>query len=361
MKQLPQSEQIIEASYLAACSPEKAFEWLSEIALERTDTFFDSGHEVLEYILYRRKNKLIDLGLAKYASNQFVLRRVFDKGNGGVRCAVLSSRHLIDRQEWGTRHLIIDIEKIVEHGNRRELNALAANPYLGDGYYEHMIDRTGYFKGLTDLQYKRMLYQLGDNPRISTARDETVLDGFADFEYRNVFTAAWGLCKKVPATQEWASILQNLLKNAQPPTGMSNLREVLERWRIDELDEDGEISVFSSYSFYLRSRLADLLHADDQLVNSDDLAARQSFYRRFSPYKYEDWPAFLEKDGEDFVESAMDNMELWRDKEERKKLHDIVWDCPDPNSSMNMPNSYRAREEGLKERFPNWFLEGDED
>ena len=58
------------------------------------------------------------------------------------------------------------------------------------------------------------------------------------------------------------------------------------RWRIDDKPVHAEKWYEMSPSFYLRSTIADLLEADDDLLGSDDLALRRSFYRRFQPCRY---------------------------------------------------------------------------
>src|SRR5207249_674770 len=94
-------------------------------------------------------------------------------------------------------------------------------------------------------------------------------------------------------------VLNRLLYKAQPPGGFKKeVEQAIERWRIDPPKKEDDRYYNPGHGFDLRSRLADLLEADERLLNSPDLALRQSFYRRFSPWKFKNWPTFIERDGE---------------------------------------------------------------
>jgi hypothetical protein len=317
-------------------------------------------NRVVEYVLLRRRHPLIDLGLAQYARSPHVLRIVFGRGNSGDRCAVLSNPFFFD-VGWLSEGAVVRLEPVLKRGNRREVEALALNPHLPDSFYEHLIKKTKYFADLDDRTYKLMLYRLGENPRLSSSYDDTYLDGYKDYKFHSVFTAAWELTMTAPTTEEWAGILAHLLHRAQTPIGFKEVAKVIERWRIDPPRKDDDSYYKPGYGFDLRSRLADLLEADDNLLNSQDSALRHSFYRRFSPRKYKNWPDFLQRDGEAFVQEAMQNMDLWRTAEEREKLQKVAWASPDPRSDMMMPNVFRAREKSLRETHPEWFHAEDDE
>jgi len=359
-------EKRIAATFLTACSPDKAYEWLSANSKILVDASvlrqsqLMSERKVLDYLLLRRKNPLIDLGLAQFGCAPYVLRTVFDRGRAGVRCAVLANPMLFDEKIL-SEDSVIDLRRVLKRGNRRELEALALNSHLPDSVYEDLINREGQFSDLGDPEYKFMLYQLGDNARLATPYDNTFMDGYRDYRYHSVFSAAWQLAGTVPPTQEWAGVLLQLLHKAQPPVGLLDISRIIDQWKIDPPRKDDDRYYYPGNGFYLRCRLADLLGADDDLLNSADLALRQSFYRRFSPYDYKNWPEFLQKDGEEFVQEAMQNAELWRSSEERKKLHRVAWDSPDPNHDMNMPNLFRAREKLHRQDHPEWFYTEDDE
>ena len=316
--------------------------------------------KVLEYLLLRRKNPLIDLGLAQFACTRHVLRTVFARGGPGVRCAVLANPFLFDALLLLRENSVINLREVVNRGDHRELEALALNSHPPDEFYEHLLNRTKYFADLNDKNYNFMLYRLGDNARLSTPYDDTFLSGWREYTYNKVFSLAWQLCETVPATQEWATVLVYLLYKAQPGLEKGKVPQVIERWRIDPPKKEDGRYYNPGYAFELRSRLADLLEADELLLNSPDLALRQSFYRRFPSGQFKDWPEFLAKDGEEFVSEALrGNLSLWKSSSERYKLQQVAWECPDPGAHLSMPNLYIARERALEEEHPEWFHDDD--
>jgi hypothetical protein len=187
----------------------------------------------------------------------------------------------------------------------------------------------------------------GDNPRLSTPYDHSYLDGWSTYSYHSVFKAAWELAATVPNTPLWANVLYQLLRNCEP-AGFDPI-PVLSRWHLlDDKRDDG---------FYLRGRLADLLKADNALLNSKDPALRQSFYRRFNPVSYQRWPEFAKADEEHFLDAALWNKFLWHTAETRRDLRQLCWAHPDPHSNLHKPNFYNGRERRMREEHPEFFAD----
>lgn len=345
----------ITATFLKNCSPDATYKWLSTNLVSQkdfNDFSSEAGRErtLLERLLLRRRHLLIDLGLAQFGCAPRTLSTVFARGDKGVRCAVLANPLLFDCLSPA-----VSLEEVVSRGALQELEALALNANHPNSIFSSMINRTECFSELDERNYKFLLSRLGDNPRLATPYDDTFLDGMDDYSYHEVFTDAWELTMKVPPTQEWAHTLYDLLSKAEPPVGIKNIEQLIERWCIDPPKKNDDRYYYPGDGFYLRSRLADLLDADERLLNSPDLALRLSFYRRFTSWKFKSWPEYLAKDGEEFVQAAIKNLGLWNSLEEREKLQKLVWDCPDPTDDMMMPNMYRAYEKSLMKEHPDWF------
>lgn len=362
----------IEAGYLRHCAPQAAYDWLVEhlppapspgCPRPRRHLDVTDGRKLLEYLLFRRRDRLIDLGLARFGEIARIVRRVYARGDIGVRCAAWGNEFAVpDRlteRGWFTEREII---QLVTTAPQSELIALAANPAIDDDLAVELIGRKGIFAGLTDSAYQSVLVTLGTNPRLATQID-LQWDGFADYRYHNVFQAAWDLTRTLPVTQEWAAYLDRLLQKCVPPSGFKDLDMVLARWRIDKVAEEDKKDRhhWPGYSFYLRSRLADLRKADASLLASDDKALRLSFYRRFAPSAFPDWATFFDKDGEDFVEAALENEALWRSSQSRERLRDLAWKVPDPSHDMLVPARFSRLEERWQKERPAWFEAGASD
>lgn len=345
----------IDAALLTSCSAQAAYEWLHDHRFneDHPPTLYD-GPTILEYLLIRRRDPLIDLGIAQYGNSDPAIRRAFMRGNTGVRCAALSNPRIGPSRGFHGGWLVEgDIKELVENGSYAELISLTTNEHLGNGSLVWLIKKIGEFSELSDNQHIKLLFRLAKNPRMNTPFDDSVYDGWAEHEHGTVFSAAWDLAREMPTTQQNASALETLLQNTQLPIGYENPEEVIERWRIDEETEEGKEPYDASY--YLRSRIADVLKADKELLQSDDLALRKSFYRRFAPWEFKDWSSFVEKDGEPAFDSIIENNYLWHEADNRKKLRSLSWDVPDPHSSMMAPNTFNAVESRKRRENPEWF------
>lgn len=354
-------KQRIEAAFLAHCSPQAAYDWLFDRRYKDDDGppwHFETA-ETLEYLLIRRRHPLVDLGIARFGHSLPMIRKVFRRGDLGIRCAALANPHVgpctrIKRTNDGW--LEEDgLETLVRRGTDAELEALITNRFLNDDALECLLERKEEFENHSNEKYTKMLIWLGKNPRMSAEYDRRILDGWAEYHHENVFSLAWELARTFPTTKTNAYVLYELLQHTAVPVGYDNPEEVLERWRIEEEPKDGSRSL--AYSYFLRTRLADVITADDKLLSSNDPAVRESFYRRFSPWQFKDWPTFIEKDGGFAFDAIVENYELWRSAENRDLLRDLAWKVPDPPSSMNAPNTYNAVKERMRRQHPEWFAD----
>ncbi|MEO7083004.1 MAG: hypothetical protein ABI442_07970 [Gemmatimonadaceae bacterium] len=158
----------------------------------------------------------------------------------------------------GTRATAGVIASAVRRGNGSELNALALNSHLDSFVYEAMIERKGVFAEITDRNHRLLLACLGNNARISTPySDDGHRNGWSDYKYHRVFSAAWSLAGTLPADEEWAGVL-NILLGKACPLPLKDLETILAGWRIEE---DSANPMLSS-AFSLRTRLGDLIYGD---------------------------------------------------------------------------------------------------
>ena len=283
--------------------------------------------------------------MARYGTSEDAAKQIYGRGDLGIRCTLLAHFPNGGFARFFEGFSLNDIApQTIE-----ELSALVTNSSLNDSLFEQCFEKKGIFENLSDEQYQSVLVAVSDNPRLSTPYDDSYLDGHAEYSYNKVFTDAWKLTAILPNTQRWAAVLYHLLYRCQSPVGFEPL-PAINRWYFrpqNEADQDG--------AFFLRSRLADLLEPNDALLRATDAALRSSFYRRFQPTKYPRWDAFAASDQDYFLDSAIDNINLWRSDQARSVLSQLCWDHPDPHSDLSMPNRYRAVERRMQTQHPRWF------
>jgi hypothetical protein len=360
-------EKRIEATYLSYCSPQAAYEWLYERRILDHYGYCASFDKALEYILLKRNEPLIDLGIANYGHSNRGIQTVFKRGDVGVKCAALGNPH-VGRVKGCNLNGLNGVDRFVisavMFGNNAEQEALIKNPNLSERVIEDLLKRKGLFDSISDNKYIQYIKWLGQNPRMQLTYENTgqivdIYDIFAEPRHNEIIDFAWELAEILPATQNYALALYNLLLGTH--IGYFTYKDypsLIKRWRIEDGAKSGEPTNYPSY--YLRTRIADQAEPNDKLLNSLDFAERESFYRRFSPYDYKKWPSFIQKDGEQAFDSIVLNDNLWRSGEHRKKLEEIAFEkLPDSHRSISRIGSFKSIEKDRRDKHPSWFLEED--
>jgi hypothetical protein len=338
------AEATIESKFLSVCSSKEAADWLAKRREKiGREIFYPSEDQ--ERTLVERNDPYIDFALAKYGTNTNTAKEVYARGDLGLRCTFLA--HF---KNGGFDPIFERFDLSNETpASLEELSALLSNPSLSDGLLRNFFERKNNFEHLSEDDFQTLVYRVSSNPRLTKPYDDTFLDGWSDYSYHSVFDAAWKLAETVPNTLHWAHVLYHLLQNCLPASGF-NPRPVFDRWRLETEDDN------QNAGFYLRSRMADILKTDDQLLKSEDPALRHSFYKRFQPTDYPQWPEIANsEDRELFLQAAIYNENLWRTYSLRSMLEWLCWQHPDPRSNLDMPNSYRAFEVQMRSKHPDWF------
>ena len=289
------AKERIEIGYLLRASAEATARWLMENWRQPIVDDFDgwkgdtSGRHLLEFILSKRRDPIIDHALARYGYTKGAIQLAYDRGDVSTRYAAVGNPR--------GNIALKQISEILRTGSFSLITELLQNPFLPGRFFENLFGRKEEFSDIDDQRFLTILYRIAGSPRLSRARDDTFFDGYAEHAYDKAFQATWNLAKTVPTDQHWAGALWEILRRCERPQsgGIDNLDQAIERWRIDRSFVDKSRRWERSQSFYVRTLLAGFLRADQDLLNSDDPALRSSFYRRFSPLEFRDWPAFIAK------------------------------------------------------------------
>ncbi|RWN99363.1 hypothetical protein [Mesorhizobium sp.] len=347
---------IVEKRFLEVCTPEMAFAWLRD--QPPVKDFYRHQYSRLgaadgqEKVLLDRQEALIDYGLARYGRSREVTEALYARLGQSDRC-VMRACHVS-----GGGPETFNIGEEISSTVQGEMECWVTNPNIGDDAFLDLFNRQGVFEKATDEQWMQLLAWAGSNPRLATAYDDSgYLDGWDEYSYRKVFHQAWQLTEKVPATQEWAGTLNVLLQNLVPAAHDLDVAGVLERWRIDDPENESKPWHSQSRSWYLRTCIARLEEATSAQLSSGDAAVRASFYGRFDPHSFPKWQTFIDRDGEVFFQYAVMNNMLWRSWDDRQQLSEISWAVPDPRSNMDAPNLFRAVEQRMRAEHPDWFEE----
>ena len=191
-----------------------------------------------------------------------------------------------------------------------------------------------------------------NNARLSKPYDSSWIDGFDEYKYNLVFTSAWCLFDKFPQTPLAAKVLERIGKKliAHKPANL-DLMSVIEKWHMDKSTGT------DSYQF-ARSYLANLIpnysSKFKELNMSNDIALRMAYYRNINRPNVLDVMDGFKKDGEEFINAALDNQHMFSNEEAREALKNICWHAPDDNDLFNV-NYFNARNEYWIKEHPEWF------
>jgi hypothetical protein len=365
-----------DAVFLAECSADAAREWLrgQEVTYSSSQGIPKTPDErhILEYILLRRRDTLIDLSLAEFGRSSTVLLRVFSRSNKSTRVTICSNASLFLGESLTHKTDHIDLFwQLIAEGSPSELCAICENPNLSSGMYQAIMEcwvgnesSSNKITQISNERFLKIVEALASNPRIQISRDNSrekyFLDGYADYQYNALFDECWKLALTAPLRQDWAEALTNLytkLVIEYRPFDESKLWEVLERWTID-----GEVR-YSSYA-ELRGLLAlRCLPPSLESLNHTDSAVRRAFYETFNPEKEEfknlSWDSWRERD--EFCEiHLIRNKSIWRSNSARRNLRSFLWKIS--NDDLTNVGWFDELEAEYRETNPDWFVsEDDED
>lgn len=365
------------AVFLASATPAEVSRWLAgrDITYSPTSGTPDtpSNAHVLEYILFRRNDPLIDLALAEHGRSRTVLERVYKRSGSSVRAVACSNASLfvgeaISSFIWDQDEALF--WKVIKNGNSAELRALCENPNLSSGMYASLItswvgnnkSRVDETLRLSNERFQQVVRFLTKNPRLSVDRENSkeryYLDGYADYEYGILFSECWNLAAIAPVDPAWAYYLSQLYERMQPSYNpFDDIESILARWRPTEDEEENRLMRG------LREVIAKhYIAPTKETLHHNDEAIRRAFYRTFDPMKEDfieqDWAAWCKRDK--YCEYELQsNEKIWRNNRSRKKLDGLMWELSRENSDMTGVGWFEMRENTYKQEHPEWFANND--
>lgn len=349
---------------LVNAAPEYVFEWLKNNVVEK-HTFLDEDRDQLENSLLSRNEKLINLGLALYGEVPSVGYTLFKSGDPIIKRAALSGRSVgpvfLD-ESWVLNDDVIPALLEEERQNNQSessddgitpLNNLLNNKFLPSEILEAVYEKSGHFSDVDENLWISLVAMTARNERLSTPYSSTWMDGYDEYRYNAVFSSAWRLFREFPVNKRAASVLSYLSDRLVPhsPHDM-NVLDVIDRWRSSD-EKDDEI-----YS-YVRTALVKIIgnYSDEfkELKNHDDLAIRKGYYANLRWAEPDEVSDGFDKDGKEFLDSAIYNDSFFKSGEARSALSQACWDAPDEHSTMDYPNYFNSRVEHLFAKHPEWF------
>lgn len=349
----------------------------------KKDRFEDEGDEEFETALLSRNDALINLALARFCRHESTAQALLTGSQGSdiqsqaIRLSVLSNETLAGgpfayfpkRLFGGKEQLAAWLSKTGDE----EIVVLFNNPQLDDSFLTDFLEGDECWQAMSEKGRFAALSALSSNKRMKSAYDSSYMDGYAEYSYGAVFSAAWKLAETAPTTPQWARTLCWLYDQLQKDAfSIKNPLELAARWFPDPADaelskqerEEVERGYLSHYqgvrkglgmlALETKSSLAELLASADPAFRSAAYAAGD-----LTP---EQIAAAYDKDGELAFNQAAHNRSLWRRAPTRQALHDIAWAIVknDKHSDLMAANIYNGIKDNITKEHPDWFHDDEE-
>ncbi len=369
------AETLILEEELLTSPPDRVFDWFKSRSITDGKIRENELDSEVELKLLARKERLIDLAIGYYGIHEEAIRVLFKKAreenNEAVILACLSntviSKAGVSYPNFPEDLLDSDVDKLewFKGITKKQIYALFKNSGIDDSFLEEYLEGSDYWKVIDDDRRVQSLAALCRNPRLQK-KYEGMMDGYAEYKFNSVYVACWNLAKTLPVTQAYANVLGELLSKIVDDRYEFDSLVVSKRWIIkDENKKETKkqfLNGFESVRYAIYRDIIKNSKSNRDSFSNEDIAYRACAYSKLLITEDEIRSAY-KKDKLLAIQYISDNLGVWRYEKYREVLSEICWDADTKynNNYMDCANMYNWKEEDLKEKHPDWFLEKEDE
>ncbi|MFA7645636.1 MAG: hypothetical protein WCY15_01575 [Phenylobacterium sp.] len=321
----------VEAERLRHSSPDAIYAYLAGLRPQGRRGAEENLPRKITDALLGLRNPLVDLGLARFATDFERLKPLWDRGPA-CRLAMLGNSN------GGWVSAVERLDQLYAEGTEEELEAILTNPKLGSGWLESAISNK---RDLPIERWQTLARLALTNTQLTHTLEHDTWNEFTDaYDHDRPIQAAWRLYEEVEPTAAWADVLQrcgrlyfslrlpeSYLPDLKTEEGRAEWSRsvsarharyeddlvalVAERWRTPEECKDEQLQPF----FWARAAFAEAASRRNARLSKivrdhDDLAFRRGYYAG-APIR--EWPLreHFQRDGMDFVDAVLWNPTLF--------------------------------------------------
>ena len=272
----------------------------------------------VEMALLDRPEILVRLALAEFCISPEVGSKLYVESDEVLQRLLLAGPSISDDnglllgESWPASkgHL----KSLLKSKDLKSLECLFSNPSIDRELLEQLFDKTEFFADIDEELWLDLIYFSSLNEILNNKFEG--YDGEGWYYHNRLFSKAWELFEKVPVSEKSRNVLVHL---APKLSGTADLKpqNLFTKWA----DQGGQ-----SYAS-VRRIFADQIDVYDKkftgLLKSDDLALKQSYFRRFRAGSVDEIKDMFEQYGEDFLTEAVKNKELVRNDQYVDELSEL--------------------------------------
>jgi hypothetical protein len=366
------TDVLITEVELMNSSAERVYEWyVKRCDIDGKIEINDILDRTLEVNLLDRNERLINLAIAKYGVYPDTVRKIFNKAledNDEVMTLACFSNTVLGRIKYSISSIPDSlVENLFQKYewfsslNKRQITTLFENPTIEQDFLADFLSGNEYWNAIDDEKRLDVVYALANN-------ESLLKSSRTYYSYIHILQSFWKLAESVPITAEWAQALADLYdKLPKKLLGFDNEKSI-KRWMIDFPNDDKLDEKYWPNPYeQIRIALYGLSTTDNIKTkefnkiyfNHSDIAQRISAYKKLRITVDEMDEAF-EKDKLLSIGAFLENFYIWRNKDTRNALKEIVSN-PEVSKNDFIFERYDYLQELYEKDYPEWFEEKDEE
>lgn len=351
-------KEILEAEIIKALTPVELYRYCEKYCLPDIDSVISFGESlgIATNTLISKNDYVTNLALARFSYDPEVVEKLYFKQDKTIKIAAT----LNENSEWVNDDVVYDLATSCDGEILRSFFSNRNLFSLDDKYeafLEEMYSRKGFWNNIDDDKWQKCVESSFGCPIIREFYHQKTRhpEEGPDMNKQPMLIALWNLPNQVPVNDKWASILLNLLNYADRPNKDEckeiDCETILNKWvsfanGIMESSLDN-LCVLIACIYIIKQ------NDSEELFESNDKYIRAAYYR-VAEYPSAQMDDFFEKDGEMFLDNAVQNYNNYYIEMNRHTLNQLtINSLKDYYTEMKYTLSY------LQEKTPDSFLDLD--
>ena len=168
-------EERIMIGYLSRASSDEVYKWFEKVWIPPRESSSssslssgmkyenDRGRKLLEYILIRRNQPIIEYAIARFGYSINTIQFAYDIGDTATRLAAISNPR--------GNIALHQANSIIMEAKFDVMQSLVRNPFLTGDFFENLFYRKNEYAGISDDRLMAIVFRIAGNGRLQRSYD----------------------------------------------------------------------------------------------------------------------------------------------------------------------------------------------